>query len=122
MVSWFALVQFEKPLENFKSRIWTVSLANPTPHKETGGPDPFRRVPRVVYITKATSEKHCCTVKCGKCRAIQRAQSQTTVGHTTDCRKPTEELLGNDMVFQHRLEQANKRGPRSWRLLTRSGS
>ena len=67
MVSWFALVQFEKPLENSKSRIWTASLANPTPHKETGGPDPFRRVPRVVYITKAMSEKHCCTANCGKC-------------------------------------------------------
>ena len=92
----------------------------------TSGPDPFRLVPRAVYITKTMLEKHGCA-SYGKRRAIQRGQSQTTAGHTTDCRKRKEELLGNDMVYRHRVQQANEivkhyLGPRSWRLPTRSGS
>ena len=132
MESWFVLVQFEKSVEQFKSLIWTVSLANhhapqgvqrlekfevsracvapPTqPAVPTSGHDPFRPVHRAVYITKATLDKHGNTANCGKCRAIQKDQAQTTVGHTTDCRKRTEELLGNDMVHQRRVEQANER-------------
>ena len=35
MESWSLLVQFEKSLEQFTGRIWTVSLANRTHHKES---------------------------------------------------------------------------------------
>ena len=74
-------------------------VAPPTePAVPTSGPDPLRPVPRAVY-----------TANRGKCRAIQGSQSQTTLGHTTDCRKRMEELLSNDMVHQHRLEQAHER-------------
>ena len=85
-------------------------MAPPTePAVPTSGPDPFRPVPRAVYITKAMLEKHGYTANCGKCRAIQWGQSQTTDGHTIDCRKRMVEMLGNDMVYQHRLEQADER-------------
>ena len=93
-----------------KFEIPRTCVAPPTePAMPTSGPDPFRPVPRAVYITKAMLEKHGYAANCGKCRAIQRCQSQTTIGHTTDCRKRMEELLGNDMEYQHRLEQANER-------------
>ena len=93
-----------------KFEVPRACVAPPTePAVPTSGPDPLRPVPRAVYITKAMLEKHGYTANCGKCRAIQRGQSQTTVGHTTECRKRMEELLGNDMVYQHRLEQANER-------------
>ena len=88
-----------------KFEVPRACVAPPTePAVPTSGPDPFRPVLRAVYITKAVLEKHGYTANCGKCTAIQRGQSQTT-----DCRKRMEELLGNDMVYQHRLEQANAR-------------
>ena len=78
-----------------KFEIPRTCVAPPTePAMPTSGPDPFRPVPRAVYIMKAMLEKHGNAANCGKCRAIQRCQSQTTIGHTTDCRKRMEELPG----------------------------
>ena len=61
------------------------------------------------YLESGLGDRDLDSVLSKICRAIQRGQSQTTIGHTTDCRKRMEELLGNDMEYQHRLEQANER-------------
>ena len=120
MVSWFVLVLSEKltrtvqmsDLDSIvgqlhapqgvqrieKFEVPRAYVAPPTePAVPTSGPDPFRPAPRAVHITKAMLEKHGHTAYCAKCRAIQRGQSQTTIGHTIDCRNRMEELLGNDM-------------------------
>ena len=58
-----------------KFEIPRACVAPPTePAVPTSGPDPFRPVPRAVYITKAMLEKHGYTANCGKCRATQRDQ------------------------------------------------
>ena len=86
-----------------KNEVPPACVAPPTERAvPTSGPDPLRLVLRAVYITNAMLEKHDYTTNCGKSRAIQRGQSQTTIGHTTVCRKCMEELLGNDMEYQHR--------------------
>ena len=88
-------------------------MAPPTePVLPNSCPDPFTPVPRAVYVTKSMLEKHGFTVNCGKCKAIQRNLSQTTLGYTSDCRKHMEKLLGNDMEHLHRLEPANDRANR----------
>ena len=130
MVSWCVLVQ-DRHIGQFTSRIWTVSLPNPTHRNESNdhrfevpraaaapptepaqaprGPDRSRLVLRAVYITNVMLEKHGHTGGCSKCRAIQRRQSQTTLGHTSERRKRMEKLRTNDIEYQYRLEQASER-------------
>ena len=121
-VSWFVLEQFEKSLKLFKSRVWTVSLqrlqkfevprASVAPPREptvpTSGPDPFRPAFPVPSTTRKPGWRNTAPPPTWQVQSDSEGPVAND-SYTTDWRKCMEELLVNDMVYQHRVEQANER-------------